>query len=53
MGEGVDLWPKLSNLEVSGKKKLPSFAGGRLTFLKLGGFQRVTVGICGIFESHG
>jgi len=31
LSEGVDLWPKLSNPEVS----IHSFAGGRLTFLKL------------------
>ena len=35
LSEGVDLWPKLSNPEVSGKS-IRSFAGGRLTFLKLG-----------------
>ena len=34
LSEGVDLWPKLCNPEVSGES-MNSFAVGRPTFLKL------------------
>jgi len=42
------MWPDLSTLEVR-SESIPSFAGSRLTFLKLGSDSAGFSGVSGIF----
>jgi len=50
---GVDLWPKLAKLEMSGEKHTQFFAGDRLIFLETGlGFSRFQLMCLEFFESH-